>query len=105
LFPSVASIGSIDVTEAPYLAMGDGVHDDAAAINAALHAAGEIVLAKAAAAAGGDGTREDKVATALPVVFLPKGVYRIGSTLKVPQGVALVGTAHHLSVLVPTRGP
>ena len=82
LFPSFQTVGAIDVAEPPYLAHGDAVHDDHAAIQSALHDA---------ARTGG-------------VVHLPKGVYRLGATLQVPQGVALVGTAHHLCVLVPTVG-
>jgi hypothetical protein len=72
--------------------MGDGVHDDADAISAALTAAAAALLA-------GGGAGADAA-----VVFLPKGVYRIGHTLSIPQGVALVGTAHHLCVLIPTKG-
>ena len=87
-FPSVATPDAIDVTRAPYFARGDGVHDDAAAINAALARAAQAL----------------RTASSGAVVFLPKGVFRIGHTLSVPQGVALVGTAHHLCVLLPTPG-
>jgi hypothetical protein len=82
-FPSFQTPGAIDATLPPFSAKGDGIHDDEKAINAALVAA---------------------AAAAVRVVYLPKGVYRLGAGLKVPQGVALVGTAHHLCVLVPTVG-
>lgn len=86
-FPSFATAGAIDATLPPYSARGDAVHDDAPAINRALAAAAGRV------ASGQRG-----------VVFLPKGVYRLGATLQVAQGVALVGIAHRLCVLLPARG-
>ena len=68
-FPSFETPGAIDVTAAPFSAKGDGVADDADAINTAL---------ESRAARSG-------------VVWLPKGVYRLSKPLLVPQGVALVG--------------
>ena len=59
-----------DVTAAPYGARGDGVHDDAPGIQAAIH--------EAATQGGG-------------VVWLPPGLYRIGAGLTVSNQVMLVG--------------
>jgi len=59
-----------NVKAAPYSATGDGVADDAAAIQDALDDAG----------AAGGGT-----------VYLPPGVYKVSTHLSVPQGVELRG--------------
>lgn len=60
-----------NVKKAPYNAKGDGVADDAAAIQDALDDAGTA----------GGGT-----------VYLPQGVYKVLSNLSVPQGVELRGS-------------
>ena len=60
-----------NVKAAPYFAKGDGVADDAAAIQAALDDAG----------AAGGGT-----------VYLPQGVFKVTSRLSVPEGVELRGS-------------
>lgn len=62
--------GYFDVTAAPYRARGDGAHDDAPAIQAAIN--------NAAARGGG-------------VVWLPPGLYRLGAGLTVPNQVILAG--------------
>lgn len=62
-------------------AVGDGVADDLAALEAALKKA----------AAGSEG-----------VVVLGRGVFRVSRTLALPSGVSLVGAGLHLSSLVPT---
>lgn len=67
-----------NVKDAPYLAAGDGVTDDTAAINNALSAAG---------AAGGG------------IVYLPPGQYRITNVLNVPGGVWFHGVG-----FVPNEG-
>jgi hypothetical protein len=56
------------VTNAPYNAVGDGVADDAAALQAALDAC-----------------------PAGQVVFVPKGVFRVTKGLAIPSGVVLRG--------------
>ncbi len=62
VFP--ANAGIIDVTKAPYLAKGDGVADDTAAIQKAL----------------------DDHPNAGAIIYLPNGVYRITNTLTWPTG-------------------
>ncbi|MBI5835210.1 MAG: discoidin domain-containing protein [Armatimonadetes bacterium] len=62
VFP--ADAGIIDVTRAPYLAKGDGVADDTAAIQKAL----------------------DDHPNAGAIIYLPNGVYRISNTLTWPTG-------------------
>eukprot|EP00035_Acanthoeca_spectabilis_P001559 m.81023 g.81023 ORF g.81023 m.81023 type:complete len:1212 (-) comp10967_c0_seq1:393-4028(-) len=79
-FPSFESPGAIDVTVPPYGAVGDGVTDNVVAIQRALDVA----------ASRPRGPR---------VVLLPKGIFAVSQTLSVPAGVALVGTAKHISVL------
>jgi len=63
--------GYFDVTSAPYRAKGDGIHNDAPAIQAAI---------ESAAGHGGG------------VVWFPPGLYRLGSGLTVPNQVILAGT-------------
>jgi hypothetical protein len=64
-----AAIPTFNVKSAPYSATGDGVTDDASAIQAACNAA---------SAAGGG------------IVYFPKGVYKINSTITRPVGVAWI---------------
>jgi len=82
---------AVVVKDAPFLAAGDGYTDDTSAIQAALRAASALVPPGPGAANSG-----------LVPVFLPRGVYRVSSTITVPPGVALVGVSRHLSVLVPS---
>jgi autotransporter-associated beta strand protein len=58
------------VTDAPWGAYGDGIHDDTEAIQSALTAAGT----------NGGG-----------IVYIPPGQYRVTNTLDVPSGVELCG--------------
>lgn len=60
----------IDVTRAPYNAVGNGLADDRGAIQAALDAAGAL---------GGG------------IVFLPAGTYKISNGLSVPSNTQLMG--------------
>jgi hypothetical protein len=69
----------LNVKQAPYNAVGDGVHDDTASIQ---HAVSN-------AAANGHG-----------IVFVPRGAFRISASLIVPAGVQVVGLARHLTTLV-----
>lgn len=63
----------VNVTEKPYFAKGDGIHDDSHALQRAID--------------------ENKK------LFFPKGVYRLGTHLVVKKPTALLGVAAHLSVL------
>jgi hypothetical protein len=74
-FPSFETPGAANVKLPPYSAVGDGVEDDTAAIQAALDVS--------------------------KVVFLPKGIYRVNSTLRLRAGCALVGAAHHITYIIP----
>lgn len=65
----------LNVKNVPYGALGDGVADDTAAIQAAIDAAGY----------GG-------------VVYLPKGVYKVSQPLDLPRGVTLQGSHSNLMV-------
>ena len=65
-----ASTNLYVATENPWGAYGDGIHDDSAAIQSALNAAG----------IGGGG-----------IVYLPAGKYHLTNTLDVPGGVELRG--------------
>lgn len=76
--PSPAPCATL-ATEARFGAAGDGLRDDTAALQAAL----------------GSGRG---------VVHLPAGVYRIGSTLKVPSGVTLRGEGAQHTVLKAAPG-
>ncbi len=78
-FPSAETPGAVNAKAAPYHAVGDGVHDDTDAIQAAIDAN--------------------------EVVFLPKGYYRIARPLTLRSDSRLVGVARHLSVLIAADGP
>jgi hypothetical protein len=67
--------GGVDVSAAPYSAKGDGKHNDAPAIQAAIDAA-----AKAGRNGIGGG-----------VVWLPPGLYQLGAGLVVPNQIVLAG--------------
>ena len=75
--PKPAATRFYNVKHAPYLAAGNGIADDTAAIQSALNAAGDA----------GGGT-----------VFLPAGRYKIAGTLSVPTGVELRGVNETLNV-------
>lgn len=77
-FPNSDSPGAVNVQDAPFFARGDGIADDTDALERALGNA------------------------SVSVVFLPRGIYRVSRTLRLPAGKALVGVAHHLTVLAPT---
>ena len=76
LFPTHASKNAISAKSLG--AVGDGITDDSAALQAAV----------AQAASGGH------------VLFLPRGVYRTTTTLRIPAGVRLAGLARHLTTIV-----
>jgi hypothetical protein len=77
-FPSFETAGAINVKDRGVF--GDGLTDDTAALQSILDGAN-----------GG-------------TVVLPRGIYRLSATLRVPSGVALVGIAHHIVVLAPVDG-
>ena len=79
-FPGHAKAGALNAKHAKYGAVGDGVHDDTAALQA---------VVKAAAISPGDS-----------FVFLPRGVYKTSATILVPRGVRVVGLARHLTTIV-----
>ncbi|BBD09269.1 endopolygalacturonase [Desulfovibrio ferrophilus] len=74
-FPGFETAGIINVQHPPYNAVGDGRSDDHAAIQAALDSGAPV--------------------------FLPKGYYALSRPLELPPGATLVGTAAHLSILMP----
>lgn len=73
----------INVKASPYLAKGDGITDDTAAIQAALNAAG----AGTVPLVGG-------------LVWLPRGTYMISARLIVPNRVALVGSGRDATTIL-----
>ena len=74
--------GTIDVTDAPYSAQGDGTTDDQAAIQQAIDDL-------AASLSGNTG-----------VVYLPAGTYRLSSTLTLKEGIILRGAGASFTSLV-----
>ncbi len=66
--------GAVNVQDAPYFAKGDSFHDDTDALQRAIDEH--------------------------PIVFLPKGYYRISRTLKLKPHTRLIGVASHLSVIM-----
>lgn len=91
------AVGAFSVKDKPYNAVGDGYHDDTAAILAAIADAGESIRQRVR-------VPSDAANTPLQAVFVPRGVYRVSQTIVVPPGVALIGAAKHLSVLTPAPG-
>jgi hypothetical protein len=65
----------LNVKDAPYNAVGDGIADDTTALQSSINAAG----------IGG-------------VVYLPKGVYRTSQPLDLPRGITLQGSHSNLMV-------
>lgn len=92
-FPSFECSSALNVKLSPFGARGDGTQDDWEAIQAALDAAG------AHGKQSGHFGRDESCGSA--VVWLPRGMYAVSAPLQVPQGVALVGLARHLSRVVP----
>lgn len=90
-FPSFEQLGARNVRAAPYFAAGNGIDDDTAALQQALNDAAASIRTQA----------KGVIAAGSNVVFLPRGHYAITSTLNVPPGVALVGVAKHLTVVLP----
>ena len=80
-FPSFLTHNAVNVID--HGAVGDGTHDDS------------VALQRAVAVASG---------TLAKTVFLPRGVYAIGTTINVTDGVSLVGVAKHLSRIVAAPG-
>lgn len=78
---ALGTTGAINVTKSPYNAVGDGVTDDTAAIQAALDAVEAL--------AGG-------------VVYLPTGTYKVTSELTVTQPMAIYGDGAGLSIVRAT---
>ena len=77
-FPSWESPGAVNVKQPPYNAKGDGITDDTAAIQQAIN--------------------ENEI------VFLPKGYFRISSTLKLRPITKLIGVSRTLSTLLAQTG-
>jgi len=73
-YPSFSSPGAVNV-KTEFGAVGNGVVDDTDAIQRALNTSRKV--------------------------FLPKGIYRISSTLSIPPGVSMVGVSNHLVVIAP----
>ncbi|EDQ88325.1 uncharacterized protein MONBRDRAFT_9132 [Monosiga brevicollis MX1] len=78
----------INVLRPPYVAPNDGTADASAAIQAAIDDAAAMYRTPTMPV--------KQVVT----VFVPRGVYRISQSLRIPNGVALVGLARHLTLLV-----
>lgn len=76
--PDWWSAANANVRAAPWLAVGDGQHDDTAALQAAIDA--------------------------VDTVFLPKGTYRISRPLRLRASTHLFGVTHLLSVIAPLPG-
>lgn len=72
--------GFVNVKNAPFNAVGDGVADDTAAIQAAIDFLNPYVYSSPFNYQQGGGT-----------VFLPKGMYRITDTIRLPDYVTLQG--------------
>lgn len=72
--PQGAGFPWVSVKQSPYNAVGDGVNDDTAEIQAALNS----------------GTK---------IVFLPAGTYKVTTPLTVPVNVSLIGEGTSLSIL------
>eukprot|EP00730_Choanoeca_flexa_P019543 TRINITY_DN9551_c0_g1_i1.p1 TRINITY_DN9551_c0_g1~~TRINITY_DN9551_c0_g1_i1.p1 ORF type:complete len:795 (+),score=134.21 TRINITY_DN9551_c0_g1_i1:141-2387(+) len=69
----------LNVRDDPYNAVGDGQSDDWTSLQQAI----------------------DDASLSGQNVYFPPGIYAVGKPLRSPDGVALVGTAHHLVHLVP----
>ena len=80
-FPSFTTEGIVNVCD--YGAVGDGIHDDSSAIQSALNSASFLSASQ-------------------KIVFLPRGVYAVSSTINITSGVSLIGAAKHLSRIVAT---
>ena len=76
------SIGTLNVQDAPYSAVGDGITNDQSAIQQAIDD-------QASGLGGKTG-----------VVYLPPGTYRISSTLSLPTGIVLRGAGADQTTLV-----
>ncbi|MEE9295046.1 MAG: glycosyl hydrolase family 28-related protein [Phycisphaerae bacterium] len=74
-FPSWISAAAANVRRPPYLAAGDGLADDTDALQSAIDQS--------------------------PVVFLPKGFYRIRRPLKLKAGTQLIGVGSIYSKILP----
>lgn len=80
LFPSFQT-AHISVRDAPYNAVGNGHTDDTVALQAAL---------------------TDAANMSHRTVYLPPGAYALSRGLVAPGGVRIVGTAHAVTMLLPT---
>eukprot|EP00943_MAST-04B_sp_MAST-4B-sp1_P008413 g8413.t1 len=89
-FPSPIGRNVINVRLSPYNAVGDGIEDDTNAIQQAIDDAANMVRVV-------PGTLDS---SSCQVVLLPRGIYAIRKSLKIHNGVALIGIAKHLSRIV-----
>lgn len=98
LFPSFESPHATNVRSPPFLAVGDGTHDDTESIERAITAAAAALARRGTVGAALTGP--NAVLAGQPTVFFPRGTYAISRPLVVPSGIALVGVAKHLSAIV-----
>ena len=99
---AVAATASIAGGAAAVVA-GRGGHDAAATAAAAAATAAAAAMSAAGARRALATSAGSDQRCGPGVVWLPSGVYAVSAPLQVPQGVALVGTARHLTRVVPAR--
>jgi len=78
-FPSRLSQGSVNVKDAPFNAIGDGIADDAGAIQSAIDQH--------------------------EIVFIPKGIFAISKPLVLNSHTKLIGLGNVQTIITPFKGP